>query len=55
MKKSIDIKRETNYYMRYSEGLDTTGVSNLAPAEREVTWEQGPIRALLLFTLQRNL
>ena len=38
--------------MRYSEGLDTTVISDLA--NREVTREQGPIRALVSFTLQRN-
>ena len=34
--------------MRYSEGLDTTGVSDLASAK--VTREQGPIRALVSFS-----
>ena len=27
MKKRMVMKQETNYYMRHSEGLDTTGVS----------------------------
>ena len=47
-----DLAEETNYYMRYSEGPDTTGVSDLASWGHE---EQGPNRALVSFILQRNL
>ena len=36
------MERETNYSMRYSEGLDMPGVTS----------GQGPIRALVSFTLQ---
>ena len=38
--------------MRYSEGQEMPGVSDLTC---EVTREQGPIRALVSFNLQRNL
>ena len=48
------LDKEKNYYMCYSEGLDS--------CQRSLTWhqhgimrEQGPIRALVSFTLQRNL
>ena len=42
--------------MHCSDGLDMPGVSDLASAsEREVTREQGPIRAFVSFTLQRNM
>ena len=35
----MDVWRETNYYMPYSEGLDMPGVSDLAPAwGHEGTW-----------------
>ena len=40
--------------MRFSEGLDSCQGS-LIWHQHEVTWEQGPIRALVSFTLQRNL
>ena len=30
MKERMDVQGETNYYIRYSEGLGTTGVSDLA-------------------------
>ena len=36
--------------MHYSEGLDIPGVSDLH--QREVTRDQGPIRALVSFTLK---
>ena len=39
--------------MRYIEGMDMPGVSDLH--QREVTRDQGPIRALVYFTLNRNL
>ena len=39
--------------MRYSEGLDSCQGS-LIWHQREVTWEQGPIRVLALFTPQRD-
>ena len=39
--------------MRYSEGLDMPEVSDLH--QREVTRNQGPIRDLVSFTLNRNL
>ena len=39
--------------MRSSEGLSMPGVSELH--QREVTRDQGPIRALVSFTLNRNL
>ena len=32
MKKRMDMQRENDYYMRYSKGLDTTGVSDQALA-----------------------
>ena len=47
------VARDQLLYMHYSEGLDTTRVSDLAISE--VTREQGPIRGLVSFTLQRNL
>ena len=48
-----DMKRETNSYMRCSEGLEMPGVSDLH--QREVTRDHGPIKALLSFELNRNL
>ena len=39
--------------MRYSEGLDIPGVSDLH--QREVTRDHGPIRALVSFTFNRNM
>ena len=40
--------------MRYSEELDSCQESQICH-QREVTWEQGPIRALVSIALQRNL
>ena len=52
--KRMDMKQETNYYMPYSEELDSCQEYQIWH-QREVTWEQGPIRALELITLHRNL
>ena len=48
------LDEEKNYYMSYSEGLDSCQRS-LIWHQHGVTSEQGPIRALVSFTLQRNL
>ena len=53
MKKTMDMLRETNYYMRYSEGLAMPG--SLLWHQRKITREQVPIRALVSFKLQRNM
>ena len=44
LKSRLGVTLETSCYMSYSEGLDTTEVSDLA---HEITREQGPIRALI--------
>ena len=54
MKNTIDMQQETNYYMPYSEMLDSCQGYQLWH-QHEVTWEQGSIRALVSITLQRNL
>ena len=54
MKNRMDMKRETNYCMPYSEMLDSCQEYKLWH-QHEVTWEQGPIRALVSIALQRNV
>ena len=48
------LDEEKNYYMSYSVGLDSCQRS-LIWHQHGVTREQGPIRALVSFTLQRIL
>ena len=48
------LDEENKYYMNYSEGLDSCQMS-LIWHQHGVTREQGPIKALVSFTLQRNL
>ena len=56
MEKRMDMWRESNYYMymHNGEGLDSTGFF-LFWHQGEVMREQGPIRAIETFTLQRNM
>ena len=54
MKKRMDMYRETNYYMPYSEKLNSCQEYKIWH-QRKVMWEQGPIRALVSITLQKIL
>ena len=49
MTKRMDMWQETNYYMRYSEGLA------VPTSECDVTRRQRPMKDLVSFTLQKKL
>ena len=56
LNKWMDMERETNYHMCYSEGLANCQGTQIWPkSDPRVTRRQRPMRALVPFTLQRNM
>ena len=49
MKKRMDMQRENNYYMSWSEWLDTTGVSDLASARGHEGTMTNSMKAIVSF------